>query len=99
MIKGWTHLTTLLAYKNVEVDVNVASEGLVERILVELGLLLLFVLAPAICPGGLHLLDVVNDVAGAGLAILLHGSLFLSVLEASSSVIVIRLMATYFVRL
>ena len=78
MIEGRTHLATLLANKNVKVDVDVASERLVERVLVELGLLLLFVLAPTVRPGGLHLFDVVDDVAGAGLAVLLHGCLFIS---------------------
>lgn len=72
MVERRAYLATLLIDQNVKVYIDVAPKCFVERVLVELGLLLLFVLATSIGPGGLHLLDVVDDVAGARLAVLLH---------------------------
>ena len=72
VVKGRLDLSALLADQQVEINVDIAPQGLVLGIPVGLHLLLLLVLAPALLPGGLHLLDVVDHVARAGLVVLFH---------------------------
>ena len=72
VVKSRAHLAAFLADKNIKVHIDVASECLVKRVLVQLCLFLLFVLAPTVSPRRLHLFDVVDDVARTRLVILLH---------------------------
>ena len=72
VIKSGFHLLSLLVDQDVEVYVDVAPHGLVQRVLVQLGLFLFLVVTAALRPGRLHLLDIVDHIARARLVVLLH---------------------------
>ena len=76
VVKSGLHLCATLINKYVKVDVYVATTCSVLGIAVCLGLLLFLKCQAALGTFGLHLLDVVHNVARARLVFLLHGRFF-----------------------
>ena len=74
VVKSWFHFSTLLLNQQIEVHIDITSECSVLSIPVGLRLLLLLIVAASLCPGGLHLLDIVHNIARGRLVVLLHSA-------------------------
>ena len=76
MVKCRSDFGSLLVNQQIKVYVNVAAEGLVLGITIQFSLLLFLELTTSLSSGLLHLLDVIDHIAGARLIILLHSNLY-----------------------